>query len=182
MKKFLLFSFITLFFSAQAQQAGSFEHSWWQWVEGSKISDKRLNEIAPHFPKPEAYNFSHENYDLAIAKWQRLYCFEYEALINAPELVALNPYYTGYQDIVQMPYFIRPLSSYEKPTKKDTGNSFEDELEHELDIQAWYFVFHPDEFYQMYGVRPELPAWFDIDDYRAQIIKKIEESKKQSEK
>jgi hypothetical protein len=156
-----------------------FEHAMWQWVSASKISDKRLNTVAPHFPKPASVNFKMEPYDQEIQKWQKLFCFEYEALINAPELTALNPYYTSYEDIIQMPYFIRPLSSYEKPQPKNTGNSFEDDLDHELDIQAWYFVFHPDQFYQIYKIKPTFPEWFDLDAYRIQIIKKIDETEKQ---
>ncbi|MCB0509205.1 MAG: hypothetical protein H6579_05295 [Chitinophagales bacterium] len=155
------------------------EHSYWEWVVGSEISDKRLNEIAPHFPRGDDSQYNSSNYDQAILRWQKLYCFEYEALINAPELTRLNPYYTGYENIVEIPYFIRPLSSYDKPIKKETGNDFEDELDYELDLQAWYFVFAPEEFYHIYRIKPTFPEWFDVQAYKDQIVKKIEETKKQ---
>lgn len=159
-----------------AQDNSTFEHSFWQWVNGSEISDKRMNELAPHFPLPKDVAYDVEQYDYQIVRWQKLFCFEYEALINAPELTALNPYYDGYQDIIQLPYFIRPLSSFEKPEKQDTGNEFDDQLAYELDLQAWYFVFEPSDFYQIYKIKPTFPSWFDAEAYKADIIKKIEDT------
>lgn len=177
--KFILTTLLSIFLFFSNAQVGDFEHAMWQWVEGSKISDKRLNEVAPHFPHPSASNYDMKQYDFAVLKWQKLYCFEYEALINAPELTALNPYYEGYVNIIQMPYFIRPLSSFDKPVYKDTGNTFDDQLDYELNLQAWYFVFHPDQFYKIYKIKAAFPEWFDADAYRAQVIKKIEETQKQ---
>lgn len=177
--KFILTVSFTVFLWAAQAQSEVFEHAMWQWVNGSNISDKRLNEVAPHFPNPATVQYNMEQYDFAIQKWQKLYCFEYEALVNAPELTALNPYYEGYIDIMEMPYFIRPLASYDKPVLKNTGNKFDDELNYELDVQAWYFVFHPDQFYQIYKIKPSFPKWFDVAAYRSQIVKKIEETKKQ---
>ena len=171
--------FMFILFLSYAQEQNSFEHAIWQWVEGSQISDKQLNQVAPHFPHPQKVGYDKEAYDLEILRWQKLFCFEYEALINAPELVALNPYYTEYQDIIQVPYFIRPLSSFDKPVKKDTGNSFDDQLAYELDLQAWYFVFEPDQFKHIYKIDENFSEHFDADAYRAQIIKKIEETEKQ---
>jgi hypothetical protein len=178
--KFILTILFSIFLLVSKAQNEGFEHSMWQWVQGSKISDKRLNTVAPHFPNPKEVNYNMEQYDFAIQRWQKLYCFEYEAFVNAPELTALNPYYTGYVDIMEIPYFIRPLSSYEKPQLKNTGNKFEDELNFELDMQAWYFVFHPDQFYQIYKIKPIFPEWFDVGAYKTQIVKKIEETKKQT--
>lgn len=175
----ILTFFMFVLFMANAQSDGNFEHAMWQWVEGSNISDKRMNEVAPHFPHPKDYAYDMESYDFAILRWQKLYCFEYEALVNAPELTALNPYYTEYQDIIKVPYFIRPLSSFDKPVKKDTGNAFEDELNYELDLQAWYFVFEPDKFQHIYKIDPDFSENFDSEAYRNQIIKKIEETEKQ---
>ena len=171
--------FVFVLFTINAQNNQQFEHAMWQWVEGSNISDKRMNEVAPHFPHPSDSDYNMESYDLAIYRWQKLYCFEYEALINAPELTALNPYYTEYQDIIKVPYFIRPLSSFDKPVRKDTGNPFEDDLNYELDIQAWYFVFEPDEFQHRYKIDPDFSVDFDAEAYRFQVIKKIEETEKQ---
>ena len=172
-------AFFSTFLLLSKAQNEVFEHSLWQWVQGSNISDKRLKTVAPHFPHPQDVNYNMEQYDFAIQKWQKLYCFEYESFVNAPELTALNPYYTGYIDIMEMPYFIRPLSSYDKPLRKNTSDSFEDELGYELDLQAWYFVFQPEQFYRIYKIKPSFPEWFDVDAYRAQIVKKIEETKKQ---
>ena len=177
--KFLLTTFFAVFLFLSNAQTQAFEHALWQWVEGSNISDKRLNEVAPHFPRPDEVDYSLERYDLLIQKWQKLYCFEYEALMNAPELTALNPYYDGYVDLIQMPYFIRPLSSFDKPELKNTGDAFADELEYELNVQAWYFVFYPEQFYKIYKIKPTFPDWFDPTAYRAQIVKKIEETEKQ---
>lgn len=171
--------FVFVLFISKAQNNEVFEHAMWQWVEGSKISDKRMNEVAPHFPNPSDHGYNLESYDQAIFKWQKLFCFEYEALINAPELTALNPYYTEYQDIIQVPYFIRPLTSFDKPVKQNTGNAFEDELNYELDLQAWYFVFEPDQFQHIYKIDPDFSEHFDAEAYRNQIIKKIEETEKQ---
>lgn len=177
----LLFTVVFLLNNLVAQEEIVFEHSFWQWVNNSTISDKKLNDIAPHFPFPKDVQFDKEQYDFAVLKWQKLYCEEYEELINSEELIALNPYYEEYIDVVQLPYFIRPLSSYEKPERQNTGNEFEDELNYELDLQAWYFVFHPNEFYEIYKIDFEFPEWFDVNHYRQQIIDKIEASKDQVE-
>lgn len=175
-KYVLTILFIFLFTFSNAQDQTRVENSFWQWVNGSDISDKRLNELAPHFPQPKDVAYDTEQYNNEIVRWQKIYCFEYEALINAPELTASNPYYDGYQDVIQLPYFIRPLSSFDKPTKKNTGKEFEDQLEYELDLQAWYFVFEPAEFYKIYKIRPTFPSWFDAEAYKAQVIKKIEDT------
>jgi hypothetical protein len=178
-KNYLLsFCLILLLNVAHSQENTVLEHSLWEWVVGSEISDKRLNEVAPHFPKGTDFGKDASAYDLAIRKWQKLYCFEYENLINAPELTKLNPYYDGYQDIIQMPYFILPLSSYDKPNAPAASADFETLLDYELKLQAWYFVFQPDDFYHIYRIKPEFPAWFDPNVYRTQIVNKIEESKK----
>jgi hypothetical protein len=160
-----------------AQQINKFEHSFWEWVQGSKISENKLDEIAPHFPIPSNYEYNVIRYDQAIQKWQKLYCFEYEKLINTPELVKLNPYYDGYIDIIQMPYFILPLESSIKPVKPSSFQNFEEELHYELQLQAWYFVFAPNDFYRIYKIKPEFPSWFDPETYRKNIIKKIEDNK-----
>ncbi len=175
--KYLLTTFlIALVTLTFAQEETTFEHAFWQWVDGADISDKRLNEVAPHFPIPANHDFDMEKYDVEVQRWQKLYCFEYEALINAPELTALNPYYDGYQDIIKLPYFIRPLSSFDKPVQKANSN-WEEQLEFELDLQAWYFVFAPDEFYKIYKIKPTFPSWFDAQAFKADIIKKIEDTK-----
>jgi hypothetical protein len=158
-----------------------FESGWWEWIEGSKISEQRLNEIAPHFPKPQSVNFSKELYDKEIYKWQTLYSFEYQDLINAPELTALNPYYQGYEQVIEMPYFIRPVISYQRPLRLNYGNLFEDEINYELDLQAWYFVFQPQKFKEKYTAKYSLPEWFSEENYRKQIIDKIENTKKHEE-
>lgn len=176
MKK--IYFFFTLFISittfSQAQNDVQFEHSYWQWFVGADVSQERLNEFAPHFPHPKDYNFNIDDYNHAILRWQKVFCFEYEAFVNAPELSALNPYYNGYEDIIQLPFFLGSLVSTDKPKKLN----FEDELNYELAVQNWYFVFKPNEFNKIYGQLPELPFWFNADTYRKEIITKIEASNK----
>lgn len=173
-KVYFLLAFLS-FLILNAQEL-KFENGMWEWVVGSKITDKRLNEIAPHFPKPEQYNFDKKLYEDAIYYWQHMYCFEYENFVNAPELTALNPYYTGYVDIVQLPYFLGPLENYDKPLKEN----FEDNLSYEFALQNWYFVFHPTDFHRLYKMKIDWPEWFSADEYRAKIIKKIEDNKNTS--
>ena len=179
MKKYFTLMIFTLGFSiiCFGQETTVFEHSWWQWVEGADVSDKRMNELAPHFPTPEASNFDLELYDQAFYRWQKLYSHEYEALLNSEELIALNPYYTEYLDVIQLPYYIKPLESYDKPKRPEGDLNYQEEVDYELSLQAWYFVFKPAEFYKIYKIKPEFPEWFDADDYRAKIIKKIEDNK-----
>ncbi|MCB0539084.1 MAG: hypothetical protein KDE33_16340 [Bacteroidetes bacterium] len=181
-KSTLLFLCLFILISGKSQDNVKFENSYWEWVEGSGITDKRLDEVAPHFPKPKDYNFDLKKYEEAIFKWQKLYCFEYEAFVNAPELTKLNPYYKGYQNIIDMPYFIMPLESYEKPLKPEKFSNFEDELDFELKLQAWYFVFSPEEFNHIYRIKPEFPSWFNAEVYRKAIVDKIEATKEAEKK
>lgn len=175
-----LFVFVILF--ATSQESVKFENTYWEWVTASNITDKRLDEVAPHFPKPKDYNYNIKKYEEAIFKWQKIYCFEYEAFVNAPELTKLNPYYKEYQDIIQMPYFILPLESYEKPTKPSSFNNVEEELDYELKLQAWYFVFQPEQFYHIYKIKPQFPEWFNAETYRKAITDKIEATKQAEKK
>lgn len=168
--------------SIEKNSSDNFENGWWEWISGSEISDDKLNKIAPNLPHPKQAGFSSETYDKLIYKWQTLYPFEYQDLINTPELTALNPYYDGYQKIIEMPYFIRPLTSYERPLRKNYGQSTEDEISFELDTQAWYFVFHPSKFKEKFYSNYTFPEWFDEDAFRNQIINKIENSKKEAER
>lgn len=177
-----LFLCLLIIISAKSQENVKFENSYWEWVSASGITDKRLDEIAPHFPRPKESNYDLNKYDESLLKWQKIYCFEYEALINAPELTKLNPYYKGYQNIIEIPYFILPLESTDKPVKPQKFANFEDELDYELKLQAWYFVFHPEEFYHIYKIKPQFPSWFDPSTYRKSIIDKIEATKEAEKK
>mgnify|MGYP006275216471 FL=1 len=144
-----------------------------QWIEASGITDARLHSIAPHYPSPDG--LSAEDFQLEEEVWMRLYGHEYELLINDRQMTRLNPYYDGYEDVVQIPAFIRPLTSTEKPEPVSTGDSRTDVLEHALDLQAWYFIFEPESFADQYGFEPRFPAWFNPDHFRSEVIRKIEE-------
>lgn len=163
---------------AQAQN-NKFSNGWVDWIAASNLSDRRLNEIAPHFPKvPEgATKADQANFEQLVDKWRILYGHEYEALINAPELTALNPYYEGYVDVVIIPKFVRSLQTDEFPVYKNTGNEQFDAILFELNKQTWYFVYDPPAFKREYGFIPEFPASFDIDKYRQDVKDRIEINK-----
>lgn len=144
------------------------ENSWIEWVSASKISDRRLNEVAPHFPIN--YNVSKEDYNEKIIWWKTIYSHEYESLINSPELSALNPYYKGYVDLIHVPYFIGPLKSLEKPVKVNTGNVFNDKLNYELALMNWYFIFEPSQFKEKFGFSPVFSEGFNAEAYRIMNI------------
>ena len=154
-----------------------FDNSMWQWVEGSGITDTRLMEIAPHFPKPEITgNFDADElaYNAELEIWSYLYPLEYEALINCDELTALNPYYEGYVVLSVLPKFIGAKIDSERPQFIDTGNAYVDRLSFELKMQNWLFVYHPEKFQKRYGYEPRFPETFDAEDYREEVKDRIE--------
>jgi len=180
-KYFITHLLILVFICAYSQDNQRFKHSYWEWFSASEMTDARLDEVAPHFPLPKDYDYNIDKYDQAIFRWQKIFCFEYERFINAPELTALNPYYEGYIDAIQLPYFLGPLESDKKPDSQNFSDDFEGKVDYELALQNWYFVFHPDEYAEKYeDIEDELPFWFDTNTYRQAILKKIEDNKKSS--
>ena len=53
--------------------------------------------------------------EFSIRRWQVLYGHEYESLINHEAMIAVNPYYTEYLDVNQVPAFLQALPSETKP-------------------------------------------------------------------
>lgn len=145
------------------------ENGLMQWVKASKISESRLKSIAPNFP----WNVN-EDVDFAIEKWIYLYGHEYNRLLNDRQLTALNPYYEGEVVAIQIPSFISALISKEKPIPYFDKGDARGELQYQLSLQNWYFVFSPGEFESMFGFNPSFPEWFDVEDYRRKIIERIE--------
>jgi hypothetical protein len=157
-----------------------FENSIWQWVEGSKISEARLNTIAPHFPKPQItgnFEADEKNYSDRLDYWMALYPLEYENFLNAPELVALNPYYREHIKPVVMPRFVSFPVSESKPVRDKYSNTIKGELAFELSLRTWYFVFEPDNFEKLYGKDFSFPNWFSPENFREQIKQKIYNNK-----
>ena len=160
--------------------ANKFTHGWLEWIAAANISDRRLNEIAPNLPKAPA-NATAEykpQYEHEFEMWRVLYGHEYEALINAPEIAAINENYTGYVNTMIMPKYLRALQSEEFPTKQTSKDPFFDELLFELDKQTWYFIFEPNVFKREYGFEPILPEDFDASAFRNQVKERIELNKR----
>lgn len=154
-----------------------YENSFVQWVTESKISDRRLMDVAPNFPDILLDN---ESFNFEFTRWQQLYNHEYENLINAKELTDLNPYYDGYIDVIKFPNFMGGLESKEKPVLKVNSSKVE-KLAFELNLMNWVFVFDSENFKKEYGFYPEFPKDFNVARYRSAIIEKIDESKRQIE-
>lgn len=157
-----------------------FESSIWEWVTNSKITDARLNELAAHFPKPVLTGKAKEDtkvYETALDAWIKLYPLEYERLFNAPELTALNPYYTGYFKPVQIPAFLSIPLHETKPVREAYSNTPNGELSYQLSIRAWLFVFEPQTFAALYGNQYSFPEWFSAEKFRADVKQKFEWTK-----
>lgn len=159
------------------------KNSWLEWIEASNITDRRLHEVAPNFPI-EFKDVDKSAFEQKITWWKTIYSHEYEALINAPELTSLNPYYKEYVDVVQIPYFIGPIISYEKPLLEDTGDKFNDDLNFQLKLMNWYYLFELDQFKNEFGFFPEFDEHFDEEKYKYNIVTNIEfiNKEKQSKK
>lgn len=157
-----------------------FSHSLYQWYKASGISDAKRNQLFPHFPLPNLKNDADKelaDYEAKIGAWQRLYTEEYEHFLNAPELTALNPYYTGYYKFPYLPKFIGQEIDLEKPTKPNTGNAIADDYHYQMKLRNWYFVFKPNEFDRLYGKDYKFPDSFNQQEYREHIIKISKEKK-----
>lgn len=164
----------------QAKVNNQFQHAWVQWIEGSGISDRRMNEVAPHFPMPKAGATANDKpeYEMAFEMWRILYGHEYIALKNAPELMALAPVNEMPEETVFIPKYIRGVQTEEFPEYVDTGNPAKDELSFALEKQSWYFIYDLASFKRIYGFEPVLPVDFDAEAYRAAVLYRIEMDKK----
>ena len=157
-----------------------FESSIWEWVHNSNITDARLAELAPHFPKPQLTGNTAEDtktYEYMLDYWVKLYPIEYEKLINSKELVALNPFYEGYIKPVIIPAFLAAPLHETKPFREAYSKSLKGELSYQLSIRAWYFVFEPETFNSLYGSQYEFPEWFNVEKFRADVKRKFELTK-----
>lgn len=157
-----------------------FESSIWEWVRNSKISEQRLSELAPNFPKPVLTGNAKEDakqYETALDFWMKLYPLEYEHLFNAKELTVLNPYYTGYYKPVQIPAFISAPLHETKPYREAYSQTTVGELSYQLSIRAWYFVYEPQTFANQYGNQYEFPEWFNAEKFRKDVLQKVEWTK-----
>ncbi len=157
-----------------------FQHSLYQWYKASGISDEKKKQLFPHFPLPDLrkdYDQELSVYEQKVGTWQRLYPEEYEHFLNAPEMTALNPYYTGYYTLPYLPRFIGQAIELNKPHKKDSGNPVMDDYNYQLQLRNWYFVFKPDEFNRLYGKDYKFPDSFDTKTYREYTIRILKETK-----
>lgn len=166
---------------ADGNHSQEFENGWWEWVKGSNISDARLKEVAAHFPKPQLSGDKLKDqaaYDQQIERWRTLYCHEYEALINAQELTKLNPDYKEYLDVIKVPYYVKGLQTADMPRMQSTGDTFRDELNYQLDLQAWYFLFQPESFEKIFGFPILIDPSFDVPKFRAKVKERLDRQRK----
>lgn len=157
-----------------------FEHSMYRWYKASGIADEKRKQLFPHFPLPDLKNDYEKEittYEQRIGTWQRLYPEEYERFLNAPELTALNPYYSGYYKLPYMPGFLGQEIGLEKPQRQNTGNPVIDDYTYQLKLRNWYFVFKPEEFERLYGKDYKFPDSFDAKTYREHTIRVLNETK-----
>lgn len=177
---FLIFT-VFMFSDVTAQETIQFENSWWEWVQDAGMSDKSLHEIAPHFPNARFLSNTpenHQNYEDEIYKWMMLWGQEYEDLINHPLMAASNPYNNGsHVEVYSIPRFMMGLESREKPEFK-SPNSVEEEVQQTLQLQAWYFIFHPSQFEKEFGFIPVFPEEIDPEQFRQSVLRKIEAAEK----
>lgn len=139
------------------------KHPWLEWVISSGLNPDNINQIAPHAPF-----FEEKDYDameFAIRRWQVLFGHEYEALINHEAMIAINPNYSEYLDVHQVPAFLQALPNSTKPSIQQPATN-ESELAEEIALQSWYFIFEPQTFQSIYGFYPEFPKDFDEEVFR----------------
>ena len=165
---------------SDGKEKHEFGNSIWEWVQSSKITDARLKTLAAHFPRPNLTGNAEadeKKYTAELEFWTNLYPLEYEHLFNAPELTALNPYYSGYYKPVQIPAFISAPLKETKPLRESFSKSVKGEMNYQLSIRAWYFVFEPQTFSKNYGSDYRFPEWFKQEKFRKDVIKKFEDTK-----
>ncbi|MBB00365.1 MAG: hypothetical protein CMN34_05490 [Saprospirales bacterium] len=139
------------------------QHPWLEWVLSSGLTQDNIYQIAPNAPF-----FEEKDYDameFAIRRWQVLFGHEHEALINHEAMIVINPYYSEYLDVHQIPAFLQALPNSTKPSIHQPATN-ETELAEEVALQSWYFIFEPQTFQTIYGFYPELPKDFDEEVFR----------------
>ena len=155
-----------------------FEHSFWQWVEAAHLSPGRMKTLCPHLPSP-----SHtgdvpadiRQFDQALTRWTILYQVEYEALVNAPEMTRLNPYYTGFVQVYTYAAFTTAPITSVGAVVSSSGDVNRDQLTTELSAQHWFFVFQPAEYQRRYGPPPRLPEGQSPESYRTRTLTRLAE-------
>ena len=139
------------------------KHPWLEWVVSSGLNQNDIQNIAPHAPFFEEKEY--EAMEFAIRRWQVLYGHEYESLLNHESMIAVNPYYTDYLDVHQVPAFMQALPSETKPLAVIPSTD-EQSLAEEVALQSWYFIYEPQYFEAVYGFYPSFPADFDEEAFR----------------
>ena len=139
------------------------KHPWLEWVLSSNLSSEEMKRIAPNNPFFEEKDY--DDMEFAVRRWQVLFGHEYEALINHETMVAINPNYTEYLDVHQVPAFLQALPNSTKPIVQRPARN-DTELAAEITLQSWYFIFEPQTFQSIYGFYPEFPKDFDEEVFR----------------
>ena len=139
------------------------KHPWLEWVISSGLNQNDIQNIAPHAPFFEKKEY--EAMEFAIRRWQVLYGYEYESLINHEAMIAVNPFYAEYLDVNQVPAFLQALPSETKPIAI-VPSTDEQSLREEVALQSWYFIYEPQHFESIYGFYPEFPNDFDEKAFR----------------
>ena len=80
-------------------------------------------------------------------------------------MIAINPNYSEYLDVHQVPAFLQALPNATKPSIQQPATN-ETELAEEIALQSWYFIFEPQTFQSIYGFYPEFPKDFDEEVFR----------------
>lgn len=158
-----------------------FESGWIEMIKASGISEVDLKKAAPHFPAvPNTGNVVEDmkNFNEAIDYWIHVYSHEYEAFVNIPAIAKLSPDYNGsYIDVIKLPYYVKGLPSLDFPIRKETGNKSQDDMNFMLDKMSWYFLFKPEMFKETFGFDIILPDFFDVNKFRAGVVRKLEAQK-----
>lgn len=156
-------------------------NSYWRWYKAANVSEATRQSLFPHFPLVNERNNNVEAEETLFGErfvsWQRLYPEEFERFLNAPELVALNPYYNGYYKLPYLPRFIGAEITYDKPKKVSSGNAPLDEYTYQLQLRNWYFVLQPAEFEKLYGKDYKFPETFDAQKYREEVQTRLQQMK-----
>ena len=139
------------------------KHPWLEWVLSSRLNREQIHHLAPHAPFFEKVDYA--VMEFSIRRWQVLYGHEYEFLINHEAMIAVNPNYTEYLDVNQVPAFMQALPSETKPLAL-VPSTDEQSLAEEVALQSWYFIYEPQQFETVYGFYPSFPADFDEEAFR----------------
>ena len=80
-----------------------------------------------------------------------------------------------------MPAFISAPFKETIPNREKYSRSTKGELNYQLALRAWTFVFYPQKFDKLFGRDYELPQNFDTAKFRASVIKKFEDNRNPSQ-